>query len=238
MEELRDAVIQRRERTMMSSRTVITTAVACLGIGLLIWPAIAVSTIHGGDRAAVAVAAALPMLSADHTYVGSGKCKMCHVATHKSWKKTKMANAFELLKPGSAIEAKTKHGLDPAKDYTTDANCLACHTTGYGHDGGYAIADPNDQKAVRQAKRLQGVGCESCHGAGSTYINLHRELFMSKRKYQREEMFAAGMNELSDKVCSTCHNDKSPTFDATDQCNIETMKEGSRHQPVELKQRE
>ncbi len=61
-------------------------------------------------------------------FVGAKKCKMCHMKQFKSWETTKMAQAFELLKPGVAAEAKTAAGVDPNKDYTGDDSCLPCHT--------------------------------------------------------------------------------------------------------------
>ena len=36
--------------------------------------------------------------SAEPTYVGAKKCKMCHLTEYKSWEKTKHAAAFDLLK--------------------------------------------------------------------------------------------------------------------------------------------
>ena len=126
-----------------------------------------------------------------YSYVGTNKCKRCHLAEHRSWKKTKMAQTLETLKPGNAVEVKKKYGLDPAKDYSTDQGCLNCHTTGYDHQGGYAIPDPEDKKAVRRAKKLAGVGCESCHGPGSAYIDVFMDIFKSKRQYKVEELYAA-----------------------------------------------
>ena len=72
----------------------------------------------------------------EYDFVGTKNCKKCHIKQFKSWKETKMAKAFEILKPGERAEAKKKAGLDPAKDYTKEAECLACHTTGYGKPGG------------------------------------------------------------------------------------------------------
>ncbi|UCE72390.1 MAG: cytochrome c family protein, partial [Nitrospiraceae bacterium] len=88
-------------------------------------------------------------------YVGVKKCKACHIKQYKSWQKTTMAESFENLKQGVKVEEKKKAGLED-KDYTADASCLKCHTTGYGQPGGFtSIADtPN----------LAGVQCESCHG--------------------------------------------------------------------------
>jgi hypothetical protein len=97
----------------------------------------------------------------DHAYIGSNNCRKCHMKQYKSWAETKMAKAFEHLKPGVAAEAKQAAGLDPDKDYTSDAACLPCHTTGYGKEGGFVdIATTPD---------LAGVGCEMCHGAGGSY---------------------------------------------------------------------
>jgi len=104
-----------------------------------------------------------PVAKADeHSFVGSGRCKKCHIKEHRSWEETKMANVFELLKPGVRSEAKKAAGLDPAKDYTKDQECLPCHTVGYGKPGGYV--DP------KKTPNHLGVGCENCHGPGGTYI--------------------------------------------------------------------
>jgi hypothetical protein len=67
-----------------------------------------------------------------------------------------MAKSFDLLKPGVAAEAKTAHNLEPNKDYTADAECLSCHTTGYGQPGGFV--------SVAETPKLVGVQCEVCHG--------------------------------------------------------------------------
>jgi len=53
------------------------------------------------------------------------------------------------------FDAKQRAGLDPARDYTTDAKCLECHTTGYGGVDGYP-ASPDVMGCV---------SCESCHAA-------------------------------------------------------------------------
>ncbi|MCP3964562.1 MAG: hypothetical protein GY719_42580, partial [bacterium] len=74
---------------------------------------------------------------AEHAFVGTKKCKKCHLKEYKSWAETKMAKTFEVLKPEIRAEAKVAAGLDPAKDYSTDATCLPCHTTGYGKEGGF-----------------------------------------------------------------------------------------------------
>ena len=176
------------------------------------------------------------LLAADAEFVGVSKCKKCHLAEHKSWEKGPHAKALESLKPGNATEAKTKFKLDPAKDYSKDAACVACHTVGFGKPGGYQI--PADEEAAKKMKNLEGVGCENCHGAGGSYIAVHEEIMKSKRKYKIDEMHAAGSVTPDKAVCLGCHNEKSPTFDASKPFDFETMKAKGVHEIFPLKQKE
>lgn len=173
------------------------------------------SSVSAADVASVAVSILPSSLGVDDApeYVGSKKCKICHIVQYRSWEKLKHAKAFESLKPDQASEIKTQFGLDPSKDYSTDATCLACHTVGFGKPGGYAVPDPQDSKAVKRAKSLEGIGCEMCHGPGESYLKLHKEIMKSKRKYKHDEMFAAGMTPVEESTCLACHNTKNPTVD-------------------------
>lgn len=173
-----------------------------------------------------------------YSYVGSKNCKKCHLQVYKSWEKTKMGMAFDILKPGQFAEAKKKFNIDVDKDYTTDEKCLKCHTTGYGQAGGYAIPDPNDKKAVRKAKKLRGVGCESCHGPGSAYTKIFKEIMKSKRSYKVDELYAAGLQKIDKSTCLTCHNEESPTIAAGDSFDYEKRKDEGTHEHETLKQRE
>ncbi|MFQ5410960.1 MAG: cytochrome c family protein [Phycisphaerae bacterium] len=173
-----------------------------------------------------------------YSYVGSKACKRCHLDVHKSWAKTKMAQAFETLKPGNAKENKEKFKLDVNKDYSKDEKCIKCHTTGYGKKGGYAIPDPNDKKARRKAKKLQGVGCESCHGPGSEYSKVFKDILKTKRKYKVEELYAVGLRKIGKETCLTCHNEESPTINPGDTFDYEKRKDQGTHEHKPLKQRE
>jgi hypothetical protein len=168
--------------------------------------------------------------------VGSTKCKKCHLAEHKSWEGMRHGKAFETLKPGNATEAKAKHKLDPQKDYTKDATCVGCHTVGMGKPGGYQM--PADEETAKKTKAFEGVGCENCHGAGGSYMDLHEEIMKSKRKYKQEEMFKAGMVKQEVAVCLQCHNEKSPTVDTTVPFDYEKMKAKAIHEHTPPKQRE
>jgi Cytochrome c554 and c-prime len=147
----------------------------------------------------------------DATYVGAESCKKCHFKQHSSWKKTKMAKAFDTLKPGNAAEAKKKFNLDEKKDYTTDAKCVECHTTGYGKPGGYPKIEEGKKFSEEEAKRataMENVQCESCHGPGS----LTNAFKKDNEAYKKEELTKRGMINADEANCKTCHNDKSPTI--------------------------
>ena len=108
--------------------------------------------------------------SAKATYVGPKKCKMCHINQFKSWEENmpQHENALKSL---------------PA-DKQKDADCIKCHTTGYGKDSGY--------KDEATTPDLAGVTCEACHGPGSEHIAAAKE--------QKKETIT------KTPVCTTCHN--------------------------------
>jgi hypothetical protein len=167
---------------------------------------------------------ASPASAQDHAYIGAKKCKMCHLKQFKSWQKTQMANAFELLKPGVAAEAKTGAGLDPEKDYTLDAECVSCHVTGHGKEGGFVDA--------ATTPGLAGVGCEACHGPGGDYV-ADDKMSLKNKEYKRADLVAVGMVfPPTEKQCTGCHNDKSPFFQGFD---FETRKAEGTHEHRPLK---
>lgn len=132
-----------------------------------------------------------------HPFVGAAKCKKCHLKQYKSWAETPMALAFDNLKPGERAAEKEALGLDPAADYTTNADCFSCHATGAGHEGGFvSLADTPD---------LAGVGCESCHGAGGTYIQ-DGYMTLKNKEYVKAEIVAVGLvDTVGEAQCGACH---------------------------------
>ncbi len=139
-------------------------------------------------------------------YVGAKKCKACHIKQYKAWKKTTMATSFKNLKPGINAEAKKKAGLDPNKDYTADADCLKCHTTGYGKPGGF--------KSIAETPKLANVQCEACHGPGSKF----KKIMKKNKKFKREEVKAVGWIFPSEDEagCMACHGGESPFTEKVD----------------------
>ncbi|VAX08474.1 hypothetical protein MNBD_GAMMA26-2134 [hydrothermal vent metagenome] len=156
------------------------------------------------------------------TYIGIGNCKVCHMPHFESWQTTKMSKAFELLKPGIRPEAKKQAGMDPNRNYTTDLECVQCHTTGFGKPGGFtSIADTPD---------MTDVQCETCHGPGSIYA----EMMLKKRgTYTREDYMAIGgmiMPAADMNVCATqCHNQNSPFITSGFEFNFEDRKSSGTH---------
>lgn len=104
------------------------------------------------------------------TYVGSNKCKSCHMEAFKIWARTDHAKATKTLED-------EKH---PSNRHY-DPECMKCHTTGFQHPGGYndlvvnlpawpkaGKPDPDDRKDHNVKTR--NVGCESCHGPASEHV--------------------------------------------------------------------
>ncbi len=140
-------------------------------------------------------------------YIGSVRCRACHFPEAKSWQQTKMAGVFELLKPGVAAESKKAKKLDPNKDYTHDAQCLGCHTTGYGKPGGF--------ESIEKTPGMAGVQCEACHGAGGNYTKPNL-MSIQNKEFKRAEVVKAGLVLPDANTCQTCHNPKSPFYKSFD----------------------
>ena len=165
---------------------------------------------------AIVVAALATSSPFAYEYVGTKKCRMCHGAQYESWREQAKGHSWEALKPGVSSEVKTKAGLDVNKDYTTDLQCLSCHSVGYGKPGGYAIPDPDDGRSVRLAAAREGVGCEACHGPGSGFVQIMEEVYRTGRTYKPEELRAVGRRPVAADVCMTCHNETARCMASSD----------------------
>ena len=135
--------------------------------------------------------------AADATYVGAAKCKMCHLKQHKAWSETKHAKSLEAFKDAKAAEAfAAKVGIEIKGSPDKTDECVACHVTGHKKAGGYPQEDAAKLAAVA------AVGCESCHGPGSTHV--------AAPKAEKKGTIKLGSAE----ACTGCHTEKtSPKFD-------------------------
>lgn len=143
-----------------------------------------------------------------YEYLGTKKCRMCHSKQYKSLLESPKGHSWKALMPGESQPAKIRAGLDVKTDYRTDGRCLKCHSVGYGEPGGYTVPNPNDRHSERLAEKRQGVGCESCHGPGSGFVQIMRDIWRNERKYRIEELRAKGRHAVGPEVCGKCHNDQ------------------------------
>jgi len=117
--------------------------------------------------------------------------------------------------------------VDPDKDYTADAFCVFCHVTGYDKPGGFVdeVTTPD----------MVGVGCESCHGPGGTYV-ADEYMSLKNKQYIKAELVAVGMvDAVSEAQCVGCHNSVSPFVDAEFVFDFGAMQDEGMHQHSALK---
>jgi hypothetical protein len=110
--------------------------------------------------------------TSDATYVPGKKCKTCHIKVHKAQAETPHAKSLENLTDAGA---------------ETSADCLPCHTTGYGKPGGFVDAG--------STPGLAGTTCQACHGPGSAHIA------KGLNKEQRRET----IEKTPKDACTKCH---------------------------------
>jgi formylglycine-generating enzyme required for sulfatase activity len=191
------------------------------------------------DQAATLFRNALSIISAKGaTYIGVKKCKSCHFKQWNSWRKTNMAKAFDSLKPGVKSAEKTKLKFDPNKDYTKDATCLGCHTSGFGIPGGYIVPADGNGEAKDQAEDNAGVTCEGCHGPGSKSVEIQEDIKENKRPYTFAELQAVGFHKAGVRSCTLCHNASDPGKEPGYHFPYEEKRKEGQHENIELKYRQ
>lgn len=135
--------------------------------------------------------------------VGSEVCRDCHAAEYETWAASPHAHSLETLeKQGKA----------------SDADCLRCHTTAFGREGGF----PKDGTSRSHAD-LGRVGCESCHGPGGDHV-------------AEDARKLGSIVSLGDKcdscvvlqICGSCHDDANdPGFEFAVQEKIDRQRHGT-----------
>jgi len=140
-------------------------------------------TIHGQKRA-------------DHPhYVGSAACRECHIgrehgSQYVQWASSRHGAAYWRL----ATEwAKLLAAFRPQyRDITApieEDRCLQCHVTGAQDDEGLFEVSFDAS---------EGVGCETCHGPGSLYMDV-------EVMEDREAFLTAGGIVPDERTCRMCH---------------------------------
>lgn len=134
-----------------------------------------------------------------HKFGGPAKCRSCHGKDaignqYAAWLKTGHAKAWDTL---ATEQAKTWAAEAGIADPQQDERCFQCHVTGHGAPAAVLGL---------QYRKEDGVTCEACHGPGMDYRK-------KKIMMDRDLAVANGLVLQSEKVCTTCHNDKSPAWD-------------------------
>jgi len=116
--------------------------------------------------------------------VGSAACARCHEGIYQDWNLTPHAKALRTLK---------------REDYAWDPECLACHVQGPQRQvdlhfswASSGFVDPDS------TPHLGSVGCENCHGPGSTHLAAPYD----KEVWRQELMRAKPAQER----CVKCHD--------------------------------
>ncbi|RCK77576.1 MAG: Cytochrome c-554 precursor [Ignavibacteriae bacterium] len=144
------------------------------------------------------------LIFAQNKYVGVKTCAPCHKGEKKGaimekWEKSKHAQAYQTLLTDAAKNIAKEKGLKkPAHE---SPECLECHVTAAKADA--KLLDKN-------FKKEDGVGCETCHGAGSAYKSM--AIMKDKKKAIENGLTAYADEKAIEAHCKTCHNEKSPTY--------------------------
>ncbi len=148
----------------------------------------------------------------DARYVGSDRCATCHQEASNVWTQSKHSHAFSAL-----VNAKNP------KLRQFDGECVVCHTVGFKYSTGYndLPKDGNLEALAKHNQKLQDVGCESCHGPGSSHVNnfndadirrlinpyrpTARELDPNSSPEAKKEEYVRRHRRLND-FCQGCHD--------------------------------
>jgi len=123
--------------------------------------------------------------------MGSKSCGECHSLKNlgnqqEVWENSRHKRAYNSLLTDKAKQFAAKNNIEsPEKNI----QCLKCHTTEFTLEGtGKSLVYNIDE----------GVGCESCHGAGSKYspADIMKD----------EQQFLQNGGLKGDKSCNSCHS--------------------------------
>jgi len=149
---------------------------------------------------------ATAVLMQDPEFIGVDRCKICHRKEEdgeqfRIWEEGPHSKGFTVLATDEAKTIAAERGIDNPQ---TSDECLRCHVTAYNA--------PPEQLGSKY-KVEDGVGCESCHGAGGDYYKKSTMEAITAGEIAPEEV---GLNVPTEETCVQCHNDESPTFKGFD----------------------
>ena len=129
------------------------------------------------------------------TYVGSDACIKCHTDPEKgnqyvSWVQSRHGLAYwRLATDWAKLLARFRPYYKDMTEPIKEDRCLLCHVT--------AAQDPG--AIFGKTYRIEeGVGCETCHGPGSLYLD--PDVMTDRKKF-----LAAGGIVPNEETCTKCH---------------------------------
>jgi len=130
------------------------------------------------------------IIGQNFSYVGSGKCKMCHQTESRGnqysfWQQSKHAQSFSVLTSEKAAERAQAADVSTP---TEAPQCLKCHA-------------PLADKAPEL--KDEGVTCEVCHGPGSAYRKF--SIMKDRAKAIENGLKLYGSPEAIKTYCLRCH---------------------------------
>ena len=143
------------------------------------------------------------IFSQEFTYVGVGKCKICHKSEKRGkqfpiWEESKHSQSFAALSSPQASAKAQEAGVENPVD---SPKCLKCHA-------------PLFEKAPEL--KTEGVTCEVCHGPGSAYKKL--KIMKSRQESVKNGLTIYDTPEAKKEWCLSCHGNahgKSFDFEAS-----------------------
>lgn len=147
-----------------------------------------------------------PVLQEQRTFEGVARCKTCHRKPEQGeqfriWEESAHSEAYATLACEKAKEVAAEMGIENPQQAE---ECLTCHVTAHG------VAE---EYLGRRYDIADGVGCESCHGAGGDY---YKKTTMEAIYAGELEGESVGLITPTEEVCVQCHNEESPTFKGFD----------------------
>ena len=137
-----------------------------------------------------------------HRFVGSQSCAQCHQEAFDIWKSSPHSHATQsLIAPHGRAEIPRQF----------DPECLSCHSTGW--QAQQYVPYESGFMSLAETMRLEGNGCENCHGPASEHVRLESDPASAEAELDSlRQLLHRDLKEAKNS-CLECHDlDNSPDF--------------------------
>ena len=136
-------------------------------------------------------------LGAPAKVLGPNKCTSCHDHEKQAAWAGKDTHAKALAQLEDKNAAKYAKAIGLADPYDLKGSCVGCHATVFNGDAN------------------AGVSCETCHGAGSDYVEPHQQKGNHARSLTQGLIDTRGSLQVWAKMCVDCHIMRDPKLIAS-----------------------